>query len=67
MWHLNYANRKCNEFEKQREHLQHLERITNVKSAVDKKQPKKPTFLLSKSNKITPEQSKLKKLKIFIC
>ncbi len=58
MWHCNYSNRKCNEFEKQREHLQHLERITNAKSVVDKKEPKKPTFLFSKSNRITPEQSK---------
>jgi len=57
MWHLNYANRKCNEFEKQREHMQHLERITNAKSAVDKKEPKKPSFLFRKGNKITREQS----------
>jgi len=56
MWNLNYANRKCNEFEKQREHLQHLERITNIRCAIDKKEPKKPTFLFHKANRVTPEQ-----------
>lgn len=56
MWNLNYANRKCNEYEKQREHLQHLERLTNIKCSIDLKKPKKPTFLLNKQNRLTPEQ-----------
>jgi len=59
MWNFNYSNRKCNEFEKQREHLQHLERVTNIKTAIDKKQPKKPSFLFNKENKISKEQSKI--------
>lgn len=58
MWNLNYANRKCNEYEMQRVHMQHLERITNVKSSVDKTEPKKPTFLLYKSNRLPPEHRK---------
>lgn len=58
MWNLNYANRKCNEQEKEREHFQHLERITNIKGSLDIKKPKKPSFLIYKTNKNTNELSK---------
>jgi hypothetical protein len=58
MWNLNYCNRKCNEYERYRDHIQHLERLTKIKCSLDQKQPKKPYFLFNKKNKITSEERK---------
>jgi hypothetical protein len=58
MWNLSYGNRKCNEYERIREHRMHLERIVTVKPSIDYKEPKKPTFLAERAKKEKMEEGK---------
>lgn len=58
MWSLLYANRKCNDHEQFIQHKMHLERITNIKSSVKVKEPKKPSFLFRKAKKEQMERGR---------
>lgn len=51
MWRTQYANRKCNEYEKIREHKMMLERLVTAKSVINIKEPNKPNFLVHKAKK----------------
>ena len=59
MWNTQYANRKCQDFEKIREHKMHLERLVTIKRVIDIKEPNKPGFLVhkAKNEKMTEENN----------
>lgn len=52
------SNRKCNEHERIYQHKSHLERIVNSKSALDRQEPKKPSFLFRNCKKAQEEKTK---------
>ena len=56
MWNLSYANKKCNEFERMREHRTHLERIVTSKHNINTTEPKRPQFLTTRLKKEAIEQ-----------
>lgn len=59
---MNYSNRLCNEYNRIREHKNHLERIVTIKPVIDIKEPSKPSFLIFKAKKEKMEQEKMNKI-----
>lgn len=62
MWSLVYSNRKCNEYERTREHVQHLQRLVNMRPVIDVKKPKKPKFLFERAKKEQMEAENKQKI-----
>jgi hypothetical protein len=58
MWGLSYANRKCNEYERIREHRMHLERLITIRPSIDDREPKKPRFLVERAKKEKMEEGR---------
>ena len=48
MWNIIYSNSNCNNWNRLKEHIGHLERLTNVKKSIDTKIPNQPKFLKEK-------------------
>lgn len=56
MWNITISNKKCNEFDKIRDHRLHLERLITSKARLDQTTPNKPSFLMYKAKKLKMEE-----------